>query len=40
MFLTLIVVGLVGLLMMALPVFRHHGHAHAVHGGRLACPGA
>ena len=36
MFLTLIVVGLVGLLMMALPVFRHHGHAHPVHGGRLA----
>lgn len=35
MFLTLIVVGLVGLLMMAMPVFRHHGHTHAVHGGRF-----
>jgi len=33
-FLTLIVVGLVGLLMMAVPAFRHHGHAHAGHGIR------
>ncbi len=28
------VVGLVGLLMMAVPAFRHHGHAHPAHGGR------
>ncbi len=32
LFLTVMVVGLVGLVMMALPVFRH-GHVHAAHGG-------
>jgi hypothetical protein len=34
LFLTLMVVGLVGLFMMALPAFKHHGHVHAAHGGR------
>ena len=29
LFLTLMVVGLVGLFMMALPAFKHHGHVHA-----------
>ena len=36
LFLTLMVVGLVGLVMMALPVFRHHGHAHAASGHAAA----
>jgi hypothetical protein len=36
LFLTLMVVGLVGLLMMAIPAFRHHGHVHAAHGGHGA----
>ena len=30
------VVGLVGLLMMAIPAFKHHGHVHAAHGGHGA----
>ncbi|HTB72409.1 MAG TPA: hypothetical protein VK762_04155 [Polyangiaceae bacterium] len=34
LFLTLMVVGLVGLFMMALPAFKHHGHVHATHAGR------
>ncbi len=36
LFLTLMVVGLVGLFMMAMPAFKHHGHVHAAHGGRAA----
>lgn len=31
---TLMLVGLVGLFLMAMPAFGHHGHAHAGHGGR------
>jgi hypothetical protein len=34
LFLTLIVVGLVGLFVMAVPAFGHHGHAHTAHGAR------
>ncbi len=36
LFLTLMVVGLVGLFMMALPAFKHHGHVHPGHAGRAA----
>jgi hypothetical protein len=36
LFLTLMVVGLVGLFMMAMPAFRHAGHAHAGHAGHHA----
>ncbi len=38
-FLTLTVAGLVGLFMMAMPAFRHHGHAHPAHGGGRAVLG-
>jgi hypothetical protein len=36
LFLTLMVVGLVALVMMALPVFRHHGHGPTAHAGHAA----
>jgi hypothetical protein len=39
LFLTLMVVGLVGLVMMAMPAFKHHGHAHPAHGGRAVGAG-